>query len=196
MSNVSFDSIEQALAGPTDELFWVEMADGQATCGHADSLYAGKIPDKYLTFDVFNNKVLANIELSGTIKHFASYRDCYPSDSMAPGIWWYKDFTQSGPFSFAVEIAGERFDLAQVDWPVRMSLLDGVLPLVRLTGPGVEVKLIALAPIASDGAERPRGIIYGLQLTNTADGQKPVTLLTPAITSPSLSPMTGIISLG
>ncbi|MHC4563892.1 MAG: hypothetical protein ACYS8X_14130, partial [Planctomycetota bacterium] len=163
-----FDSIEAALDGPVSGLFWVEMADGKATCGHSDSLYAEKVPDKYLMFDVCNNKVLANLELNGTVKHFATYRGCYPADPMGPGIWWYKDFTQSGPFSFTVEIAGERYDLAEADWPLRMSLLDNVVPLVRLTGPGVEVKLIAFTPISADGGDRPRGLIYGLQLTNTS----------------------------
>ncbi|MHC4986391.1 MAG: hypothetical protein ACYTFO_09590, partial [Planctomycetota bacterium] len=168
MTDVRFDSIEAALDGPTGELFWVEFADGQATCGHNDSFYAAKIPDPYLTFDVSNNKVLTNLQLNGAIKHFASYRDCYAADPMAPGIWWYKDFTQSGPFAFALEIGGQRHDLAEVDWPLRMSLLDNVLPLVRLTAPGVEVKLIAFAPISADGSERPRGMVYGLQLTNTS----------------------------
>lgn len=168
MTDVQFDSIAAALAGPTSKLFWVEYADGKATCGHADSLYAEKIPDQYLMFDVCNNKVLANLELNGTVKHFATYRGCYPSDPMGPGIWWYKDFTQSGPFSFALEIAGQRYDLAEVDWPLRMSLLDNILPLVRLAGPGVAVKLIAFAPISADGADRPRGLIYGLHLTNTS----------------------------
>ena len=168
MTDIRFDSIEAALDGPTSELFWVEYADGKATCGHADSFYAEKIPDKYLMFDVGNNKVLANLELNGAVKHFASYRNCYPADPMAPGIWWYKDFTQSGPFAFALEIAGQRYDLAEVDWALRMSLLDNVLPLVRFTGPGVEIKLIAFAPISADGSERPRGLVYGLQLTNTS----------------------------
>ena len=168
MKDNEFSSIKAALNGATSELFWVEYADGKATCGHADSFYAEKIPDKYLMFDVCNNKVLANLELNGTVKHFATYRGCYPSDPMAPGIWWYKDFTQSGPFSFALEIAGQRYDLAEVDWPLRMSLLDNVVPLVRLAGQGVEVKLIAFAPISADGSERPRGLIYGLQLTNTS----------------------------
>ncbi|MCK4601187.1 MAG: hypothetical protein KAU28_01890, partial [Phycisphaerae bacterium] len=126
------------------------------------------IPDKYLMFDVCNNKVLATVELNGTVKHFATYRDCYASDSLAPGIWWYKDFSQTGPYAYTIEIAGQRHDLTEVDWPLRMSLLDNVLPLVRLTGPGVEVKLIAFAPISADGSERPRGLIYGLQLTNTS----------------------------
>ena len=165
---MQFDSIGAALNGPTNELFWVEFADGKATCGHADSLYAAKIPDKYLTFDVGNNKVLANLQLNGAVKHFSCYRNCYAADPMAPGIWWYKDFMQSGPFAFALDLGGQRYDLAEVDWPLRMSLLDNVLPLVRLAGPGVEVKLIAFAPIAADGSERPRGMVYGLQLTNTS----------------------------
>jgi len=170
MNAIRFESIEAALAGPTSRLFWVEVADGKATCGHADSFYAEKIPDKYLTFDVSNNKVLANLELNGTVKHFATYRDCYASDSQAPGIWWYKDFSQTGPYAYAVEIAGRRYDLAAVEWPVKMSLLGGVLPLAQRTGPGLEVTLIAYAPISADGSDRPRGLIYGLLLKNTSGG--------------------------
>ncbi len=168
MSGVRFDSIETALAGPTSELFWVEYADGKATCGHADSFYAAKIPDEHLVLDVGNNKALANVSLDGSVKHFASYRDCYASDPGLPGVWWHKNFNQSGPFAYAIQIGAAQPNLSQVDWPMRMELLGGIFPLCKRTGAGLEVTLIVYAPISADGKQRPRGVIYGLLLRNVS----------------------------
>ncbi len=170
---MTFDSIEQALARPTNDLFWVEYANGKALCGHADSFYAPEIPDKYLVYDVGNNKVLANVELNGTVQRFSFYRGCYPSDSLAPGIWWFKDHSEFGPFRFHLRLGDETFDLAETDWPLRTDLLGNILPRTTLTGPGVAVTLISYAPISADGAERPRALIYGLMLRNTSD--EPIT---------------------
>jgi hypothetical protein len=169
MNDARPDAIEHLLAGPTSDLFWVEYADGQATCGHADSLYAQKIPDPYLVYDVSNNRAMVNVELNGSIKHFNVYRGGYASDPMAPGIWWYKDFSQVGPFFYELELGDERFNLAETDWPIRMDLLGDVIPVTTLTGPGVEAKLVNYTPVSSEGSHRPRAAIYGMLLRNTSD---------------------------
>ncbi len=168
MNDTCLESMEHLLAGPTSDLFWVEYANGVATCGHAESLYARKIPDPYLVYDVSNNRALVNVQLNGTIKHFNVYRGCYASDSLAPGIWWYKDFSQIGPFFYELELAGERFNLADVDWPVRMDLLGNAIPVATLSGPGVEAKLVTYTPISEDGRLRPRGTVYGMFLRNVS----------------------------
>ncbi len=174
MTDIQFDTIQAALAGPVSELFWLQHnADGTSSTGHSKSFYTDDRDDKYLLFDVSNNKVLANLAPSGEVMHFSVYRDSYAADPLAPGIWWYKDYTQTGPFGFHLQLGDEGIDLTKVDWPARMELLGGVLPMATLTGPTVEAKLLAFAPISADGTVRPRGLIYGLQLTNTSD--QPIT---------------------
>ena len=71
MSKACPESIDHLLAGPTSDLFWVEYVRGAATCGHAQSLYAQKIPDQYLVFDTSNNRALVNVELNGVVKNFS-----------------------------------------------------------------------------------------------------------------------------
>jgi len=178
MGEARFSSIGEALSGPVSEVFWVSLVGSKVQTGHPDSFYAKMVPGEHLTFDVSNNKVLANLSANGTIQHLTTYRGCYPRDDRMRGVWWHKDFSQSGPLSYAIQLGQRRWDLAEVDWPVKMSLLGGVFPMAHLTGPGLQVKLLAYAPISQQGQRVP-AVIYGLWLDNTSQGQITGTVLLP-----------------
>lgn len=166
MHDFSFAAIEEALSSETGKFFWAGIADGKSDCGDHESYLGKMIPDEHITFDVSNNKVLAHMDIKGSVKSFTSYRRSYPSDNWLPGIWWCKDFSQSGPYSFSLRIGSENFELDKVDWPVKTELLDNCVPLTTLSGDACEIKLLLFAPVSCDGSERPSAVIYGIWLHN------------------------------
>lgn len=168
LSNVKFSSIEEALSGPVSGFFWLLYSRESIEYGNKESYYGRKICDERLTFDVSNNKVLANIDIRGTIKSFVTYRHSYPADDNLPGVWWHKDFTQSGPYFYSIQMDGETFDLDKVDIPVKVMLLDNLFPLIYLRDSRVEIRLVVFAPISRDGRHRPPAIFYGMLLKNTS----------------------------
>jgi len=166
MKKIEFASIEDALSSPTSKFFWVSYAPGVTDYGDKESYYGKRICDKHLTFDISNNKVLVNMSLDGSIKFFTTYRQSYPADNNLPGVWWHKDFTRTGPYSYSVQIGDTILDLAKVDWPRKTSLLGNIFPSTQLRSDQVEIKLIVYAPISHDGRHRPLAVFYGIWLKN------------------------------
>ena len=166
LNNIRFSSIEEALSGPLSNYFWILYSRRFIDYGNKESYYGRKICDERLTFDISNNKVLVNLDLRGTIKAFVTYRHSYPADNNLPGVWWHKDFTQSGPYFYSIQINEETFDLDKIDVPVKVTLLDNIFPLIFLKNNKAEIKLIAFAPISQDGRHRPPAVFYGMLLKN------------------------------
>ena len=163
---IDFKSIEEALSQKTSKYFWIMRDEnGQMKCGDPQSFYGKNINDDKLTFDVSNNKVLVNVSFDGSIKNFTSYRKSFEVDSI-PGVWWYKDFTSSGPFHFSLEIDGNVFELHQVSWPLKVSLLGNIFPLFELNSEKIKASLIIYAPISEDGVKRAEGVVYGILIEN------------------------------
>jgi hypothetical protein len=171
---ISGTTIDDVLTHPQSQSFWIERKAGTTTMGDPRSYYNKVTNYSGLTFDIGNNKALANIGLNGEIKTLTIYRDSYrascdPAKGF-PGVWLAKDSSSFGSYSYSVEMDGQTNDLAKVDWDCRTGLLDNIFPLTELHDPKgrFTAKLITFAPISADGQTRLRGVIYGLQLHNTA----------------------------
>lgn len=168
MSRVQFESISEAVQAPTSRYFWVSCNEGEVSCGNPTSYFAKNPFDEHLTFDIGNNKVLANVSLNGSIKYLSFYRSSYPVDDI-PGVWWHKDFSRTGPYKYSIQIGESLYDLTRVDWPVQVGLLGNIFPLVRLEENQIKITLLAFAPISEDGSLRPAALIYGLLLENCSE---------------------------
>lgn len=167
-------SIEQVVALPQSRSFWLERRGGVYQQGDAQSHFAANRDYTHLTFDIGNNKVLANLDHHGTLKTLTIYRDSYRAACQPEGwsgVWTAKDSSSFGPYSFTLTIDGDTFDLADVDWDLRTGLLDNLFPLTELHAPDGRfiARLLTFAPLSADGRERLRGVVYGLQLANTSD---------------------------
>lgn len=169
MTNINFKSIEEALSQPVSKNFWVTCENDTIEYGNKDSFYGENVLDEHLTFDISNNKILANVSLNGSIKYLSVYRRSYEVDSIMPGVWWFKDFTKTGPYRFVIEMDGETYELNKVTWPSKTALLDNIFPYTELRGPKAKIKLIVYTPISEDGNIRVKGVIYGMLLKNTSD---------------------------
>ncbi len=181
MEIINFNTIKQALSQETSKNFWVKCVDGSAEIGDPVSFFSKNVFDENLTFDIANNKVLANISLNGSIKHLSIYRSSYRVDCI-PGVWVQKDFSNTGPYSYSVRIGKTVHDLSKVDWSLKTSLLDNIFPVTKLTdGEKVSITLITYAPISQDGKIRLRGIIYGLYLENISGSDITGSIILPMV---------------
>ena len=169
-----FNTIGAALQQPWGKAFWIERKAGKYRMGDTASKFFGNTDFADLTFDISNNKALANVGVQGTIQHLTIYRDSYRVTSHPdnlPGVWMAKDNSSFGPYSYKLQIGSETYDLAKVDWDFRTGLLDNIFPITELRDPQGRflVRLLTYAPVSSDGSERLRGVVYGLQLENRSD---------------------------
>ncbi|MBW8347907.1 hypothetical protein K0H71_00430 [Bacillus sp. IITD106] len=165
MNTILFNSIKDALKQPKSKHFWISSYNGRYQYGDKESFFGKKLPDQYLTFDISNNKVLANVNSNGSISNLTIYRGCYFSDDI-PGVWVNKDFSSTGPYSFKIKIEESVYDLEDLAWRRTTSLLDNIFPITEIESEEIKVTLITYTPISSDGKQRLRGVIYGLYLEN------------------------------
>jgi hypothetical protein len=177
---INFKSIKEALSQSISEHFWISYRDGSYETGDKRSFYSKLQSKDELTFDISNNKVLANIGINGTIKYITFYRSSYRAD-IIPGVWVRKDFSKTGPYSFSVKLDGVTHDLSKVDWPFKTSLLDNIFPITELVGKEINVKLITCPPISKDGKKRLRGLIYGILIENTSETKTNGSIILPKI---------------
>ena len=169
-------SIADAMARPQGKLFWIERIDGQYHMGDRKSRYCDNHDFEHLTFDISNNKVLANVGVQGELKSLTIYRDSYGvtgTPKNLPGVWMAKDNSTFGPYSYKLHLQGESYDLARVDWDFRTALLDNLFPVTELREPRgrVLVRLLTYAPVSADGVQRVRAGVYGLELENRSGGR-------------------------
>ena len=172
-------SIQNALHQPWSSLFYIERKNGVYHMGDSGSQYDKNHDFTHLTFDISNNKVLANMGIQGTLKNVTIYRDSYfancgPKEGGEggwPGVWAGKDNSSFGPYSFSLNIEGNHFDLDKVNWDFKTGLLQNLFPITEFYPSGKQYKItvIAYAPISPDGSNRIRGLIYGLLLENKSD---------------------------
>jgi hypothetical protein len=181
---LSFADLHEALSQPWGTLFWLERKSGKYQMGDPQSDFNANLDFEHLTFDISNNKVLANMTLNGTLKNVTIYRDSYRM-TCAPGklngVWTAKDNASYGPYSYRLEIAGELHDLAAVDWDMRIGLLDNLFPITELRDPQGRfvVRLLACAPISADGTDRARALLYWIHIENISSATLTGTIRVP-----------------
>jgi len=166
MVKISFKNIREVLTQPESIHFWIERdTEGKFKTGNKDTYYNNSIGEG-ISFDISNNKVLANVSINGELKNVTIYRSSYWADDI-PGVWIHRDFTSAGPFSYIISLEGEgEINFINIGLPMRTSFLDNIFPVTTYNFRDLEIKLITYTPISADGKERPRGVIYGMYIKN------------------------------
>jgi hypothetical protein len=105
---IPYENVHAAINGDTSDHFWASVDEnGNESYGNERSYFAKNPTDEELTFDISNNRVLANVNLNGTIKDLTVYHDDHQVDSI-PGVWFDKEYTQTGPLSFRINTENGR----------------------------------------------------------------------------------------
>jgi len=160
---------EDVLNIPCGKYFWAEIMDGRFRCGNENSFY-GKHLDQRITFDIGNGKVLAHVDLTGSILDVFSYGESYAFDNQMPGVWVHHPFRRTPDMGFTLRLASTTYTLLRLQNNFRVSLLDNFVPIgEHFMDRRVVVKLITFAPISGDGSVRPRCVIHAIFLKNVSD---------------------------
>lgn len=161
-------TIEDLLHLPWSKLFWIVRTAGVYRTGDAESHFHDKQDVEHLTFDIANNTMLANVEAQGVLQQLTNFHTTYRTGGNLTGVWLAKDRVTDGPYAYTLEVEGESYDLATVAWDLRSGLLDNIFPITELYDPQQRfiVRLLTVAPLSADGAQRLPGVIYGLSLEN------------------------------
>ena len=184
MAGISFSSIQEALSQPTSPFFWISQDQGIFETGDPVSFYSkSDLADEDFSFDIGNSKVLANMAKNGSVSRLIFYHGNAQVDSFFPGMWLKKLYTQEGPFSFGIKIGDTLYNLNQVDWSYKTSLLDHIFPITVWLQPPLRITTIAFAPISADGTTRLRGLVYGALLENVSDHPIQGSVIAPSMES-------------
>ena len=164
---------------PRSRFFWAERMNGTYACGNPDSLYLRGSDPEQASYDTGNNRVITISGLTGELKQLAIFKESYYSDSI-PGVWVNKGRILAGPFHFGLKESGKRINLPDDCADLRTDLLECVVPMTTYALSGLEARVVAFAPISSDGATRPRGAFYMLSLRNTSESIRQGEIILPA----------------
>jgi hypothetical protein len=148
-----------------------------------DSLMSKDTDFTHLTFDIGNNRALANMDTHGTIKNLTVFRSTYRTNESEkrgwPGVWLHKDYSCFGSYAYSLELDGETVNLADCDWHSRSGFIDNIFPVTELVGKTLKATLLCFAPISTDGSERLPGIVYTLILENTSGASSTGAIVLP-----------------
>jgi hypothetical protein len=74
LSTQPFSSMAEALSQPQSTGFWLERVSGRYRTGDPQSCFDASRDAGSITFDIGNNKALANLAPNGTLKTLTIYR--------------------------------------------------------------------------------------------------------------------------
>lgn len=178
-----WDKMKDILDCKRNAYFNVTVENGIYSTTNRESYYGKKLPDETFSYDVSNNKVLANLDEFGTVKLISFYRNHYAADDI-PGVWVCKDFGQAGPLYFGLEIGGKEISLRTGQWKAESDLLDNLFPRVVFTEKEYQASILAYAPVSRDGGKRLRALVYGIYVENKGEEE-----LAGSVILPELSPL-------
>ena len=174
---MQYNSIKDIIYKNKNEYFNISVKDGVYSSDLEESYYSKKLPDESFSYDVSNNKLIANIDEFGTIKNLSFYYGCYYCDDI-PGVWVAKDFTQSSNFYFEIKVEDKLLKLNENKFYVESDLVDNIFPRVVHIDNNYRATVLAVAPISKLG-KRLSLLIYGLYLENTSNKEMNVEIIMP-----------------
>lgn len=166
-----FMNINEAFEANCSEYFFVSSDGKEVMGGDKISFYNNVNNLEFLTFDISNNKILANINPNGSIKSITAYRNYYSTNadsSCWPGVWTYKDYSSFGPYSLSIRVNDDMFELDHIE-KYKTELLDNIFPISTVQLEKLQVKIISFAPISENSKKRLSGIVQCVEITNKSN---------------------------
>lgn len=164
-----FTSLEEICVFKQNPFFFIRTKKNEFESGNKHSYYNNISLDDRFSFDVSNNKVLANLDERGGIRQLCFYRSSHYSDDM-PGVWVHKDYSSVGPYRFVVETGDKTWSLDSTsDHDCRTDLLDNLFPRAVHTLDQLKATVFSFAPVSVTGQERLRALVYILYLESSSD---------------------------
>lgn len=139
-------TIKSIIHSKKHPVFNIETFGEVSSTTNPYSYYKNMKDSKGLTFDVSNQKVLANMDVQGTVQCLTFYHNNLLTEEK-PGVWVNKQLTQSNKLALTVKVAGIDYDLAQTDHRVEVDIIHDSLPRFIHHYPIFKVIVVPFAPI-------------------------------------------------
>ncbi|BBN98047.1 glycoside hydrolase [Sporolactobacillus terrae] len=169
-------TIKMLLQQALHPFYNVCYTNGQFTSTNPRSFYRNLLPPEGLTFDVSNQKVLANIDVFGTISRLTFYQDNFLTEEK-PGVWVNKQYTQTQQLKFRLIVDGKAYDLSASDHDVTIDLVEDSLPRIIHRYHHFTVYCIPFCPIVDD--HRYSMLVYQTYVENNC--RRPLQVSLPQI---------------
>ncbi|WEV45715.1 glycoside hydrolase [Streptococcaceae bacterium ESL0687] len=118
-----------------------------------------------MSFDVSNQKTLANFDAYGSLKMLTFYRENLLTEEK-PGVWVNKQLSQTSNISLTLEVDGVIYDLSKPDHLVTADIIKDSLPRFIHSYPKFTVYLVPFAPITE--GKRLSMLIEQVFIVNTS----------------------------
>lgn len=140
--------ISKVINSPKHPFFNIELREGTTITTNNYSYYRNVDNTSGLTFDVSNQKTLANVDVQGNVQTLTFYQSNSLTEEK-PGVWVNKQLAQTTNLFLTVKVAGIDYDLSKKDHRVEVDLLHDSLPRYIHHYRTFKVIVVPFAPIVS-----------------------------------------------
>ncbi|MGM0213698.1 glycoside hydrolase [Enterococcus sp. AZ109] len=166
------------LTTETNPYFHLRIDNGQYTTKNEVSYYRNKLPDEGLSFDVSNQKVLANLNVFGNLKALTFYQQNFLTEEK-PGVWVNKQLTQTSKVSFELMVNGQPYSLENDEHRIIADVMDNINPRFVHEYSKFRLTVVPFCPIVKQ--VRLSCLVYYFVLENTCGETLKVRFLPPKL---------------
>lgn len=177
----------------TNPYFQLQIDAGQYTTKNAISYYRNKLPDTGLSYDVSNQKTLANLDVFGNLQTLTFYQQNFLTEEK-PGVWVNKQLTQTQNVSFEVKVNQQLYSLKDDQHRVTVDVEENLNPRFVHEYPGFRLTVRPFCPIVA--GERLSCLIYAFALENTGEEVLEVNFPLPSLYQEKLSDQQNVLLVG
>lgn len=168
------DLLEEPIA-PFNHVYF---RNGRIFTRNSMSFYHNAADDQALTFDVGNQKVLANISITGGIDHLTFYRENHFTEEK-PGVWVNKTLAQSSHLKLMLKVNGQLRRLNDKNHNFEIDTLKDCIPRIQHHFDDVDIVEVPFCPIVGD--HRLSMLVVGLWIRNLTNHDLHVEFLGPKL---------------
>lgn len=177
----------------TNPYFQLQVEAGQYTTKNSISYYRHKLPDAGLSYDVSNQKVLANLNVFGNLKTLTFYQQNVLTEEK-PGVWVNKQLTQTQDVSFEVTVNQQVYQLEDDQHRVTVDVEDNLNPRFVHEYSDFHLTVRPFCPILE--GERLSCLVYAFELENTGNEALDVRFSLPSLYQQKLSDQQHVLLVG
>ncbi|MEO1770061.1 glycoside hydrolase [Candidatus Enterococcus ferrettii] len=177
----------------TNPYFQLQIEKGQYTTKNAISYYRSNLPDESMTYDISNQKALANLNVFGNLKTLTFYQQNFLTEEK-PGVWANKQLTQTQNISFSVTVNRVVYQLDDKHHRVTVDVEDNLNPRFVHEYAGFSLTVRPFCPIVK--GERLSCMVYAFEVENTSNEVLEVGFALPQLYQKKLSDQQNVLIVG
>lgn len=177
----------------TNPYFQLQIEKGHYTTKNTISYYRGNLSHEGLTYDVSNQKVLANLDVFGNLETLTFYQQNFLTEEK-PGVWVNKQLIQTQNISFTVTVNQVVYQLDDGLHRVTVDVEDNLNPRFVHEYPEFRLTIRPFCPIVA--GERLSCLVYGFEVENISNENLEVSFALPQLYQQKLSDQQNVLIVG